>query len=97
MASSFPITQDSALSWRRSRRESRLSIKSPRSSFRMDKGELFLHPVNRAEVPDYFEVVHQAMCWLWIDEKLESNSYRSTEELKVRFFLFASSVESTAD
>ena len=49
----------------------------------MDRGELFLYPVNKAEVPDYFEVVRQPMCWLWIDEKLEKNEYLNIAAFKV--------------
>ena len=48
----------------------------------MDRQELFLHPVNKAEVPDYFEVVKQPMCWLFIDDKIEKNSYQNLEEFK---------------
>lgn len=49
----------------------------------MDRTELFHHPVNRLEVPDYFEVIKEPMCWLWIDEKLEENKYRDAQEFVV--------------
>ena len=51
----------------------------------MDRGELFLHPVNRAEVPDYFDVVTKPMCWLFIDEKLEKNEYLHIKDFQVRY------------
>lgn len=44
---------------------------------------MFLHPVNKAEVPDYFDVITEPMCWLFIDEKLEKNEYRNIADFKV--------------
>lgn len=52
----------------------------------MDRLEMFLSPVNRAEVPDYFEVIKQPMCWLYMDEKLEKNGYSRIEGFKVRLW-----------
>lgn len=49
----------------------------------MDRTELFLHPVNRVEVPDYFEIIKEPMCWLYIDEKLEKNGYRNIADFQV--------------
>lgn len=49
----------------------------------MDKTELFLNPVTRADAPDYFDVIKEPMCWLAIDEKLEKHVYRNTAEFKV--------------
>lgn len=46
----------------------------------MDRQELFLNPVNPVEVPDYATVIKKPMCWLWIDEKLEKNTYRNVAE-----------------
>jgi len=34
-----------------------------------------MHPVSRVEVPDYYDVVKQPMCWSMIDGKLERNAY----------------------
>lgn len=56
----------------------------------MDRGELFLHPVNRAEIPDYFEVVKEPMCWLFIDEKLEKNEYVTVADFQVSLILLES-------
>lgn len=49
----------------------------------MDRQELFTHPVNRVEVPDYYEIIKEPMCWLAIDEKLEKNGYRNMADFKV--------------
>lgn len=51
---------------------------------RMDRGDLFLKPVNIAEVPDYLDVVSEPMCWLDIDDKLEQNTYLNVDEFRVR-------------
>ncbi|RXK35381.1 hypothetical protein M231_07371 [Tremella mesenterica] len=48
----------------------------------MDKGELFLRPVNINEVPDYATVVKEPMCWLEIDDRLEKNTYLNIAEFK---------------
>ncbi|ORY33154.1 hypothetical protein BCR39DRAFT_521494 [Naematelia encephala] len=53
----------------------------------MDRNELFVHPVNRAEVPDYFEVIKEPMCWLYIDEKLEKNDYSHVSQFKRDIYL----------
>ncbi|OCF39768.1 hypothetical protein I317_06430 [Kwoniella heveanensis CBS 569] len=48
----------------------------------MDRQELFLNPVSRIEVPDYFDVIKEPMCWLYIDEKLEKNAYLDVADFK---------------
>jgi NuA3 HAT complex component NTO1 len=50
---------------------------------RMDRQDLFLHFVSRVEVPDYYEVIKEPMCWTLIDEKIEQNEYRRIEDFKV--------------
>jgi NuA3 HAT complex component NTO1 len=49
----------------------------------MDRQDLFLHFVSRVEVPDYYEVIKEPMCWTVIDEKIEQNEYRRIEDFKV--------------
>jgi hypothetical protein len=49
----------------------------------MDKNSLFLHPVSRHEVPDYFDVIKEPMCWSFIDDKLEKNAYKRVEDFTV--------------
>ena len=51
----------------------------------MDRQELFLHPINRIDVPDYYEVVKEPMCWLFIDDKIEKNHYLNVDEFKVSY------------
>ncbi|WVQ81240.1 hypothetical protein IAT38_003362 [Cryptococcus sp. DSM 104549] len=41
----------------------------------LDRRELFLNPVTKADAPDYFNVIKEPMCWLYIDEKLEKSAY----------------------
>lgn len=48
----------------------------------MDRTDLFLRPVNVAEVPDYLDVVSEPMCWLDIDDKLEQNAYLNVDEFR---------------
>lgn len=49
----------------------------------MDRQDLFLHFVSRVEVPDYYEVIKEPMCWTLIDEKIEQNEYRRVADFKV--------------
>ena len=49
----------------------------------MDRQDLFLHFVSRVEVPDYYEVIKEPMCWTLIDERIEQNEYRRIEDFKV--------------
>lgn len=49
----------------------------------MDRQDLFLHPVNPSEVPDYFTVIKEPMCWSFIDDKLETNQYSNVEDFVV--------------
>lgn len=48
----------------------------------MDRQELFLNPVNRKDVPDYYNVIKEPMCWMAIDEKIDKNAYTSVAEFK---------------
>ncbi|WWC64030.1 uncharacterized protein I303_106636 [Kwoniella dejecticola CBS 10117] len=48
----------------------------------MDRSELYLNPVSRLDAPDYYQVIKEPMCWLWIDEKLEKNGYLDVAEFK---------------
>lgn len=38
-------------------------------------GEVFLHPVNIDELPDYYEVIENPICFSEIREKLDKNEY----------------------
>ncbi|WWD21160.1 hypothetical protein CI109_105643 [Kwoniella shandongensis] len=48
----------------------------------MDRQELYLNPVSRTEAPDYFDIIKEPMCWLFIDEKLEKNEYLDVADFK---------------
>jgi NuA3 HAT complex component NTO1 len=48
----------------------------------MDRNELFLHPVNRIDVPDYYTVIKEPMWWLAIDDKIDKYQYTSVAEFK---------------
>ncbi|KAL0068121.1 hypothetical protein AAF712_004781 [Marasmius tenuissimus] len=48
----------------------------------MDRHDYFKNPVNKAQVPDYFEVVKQPMCWTVIDGKLDKHQYWDLDEFK---------------
>ncbi|ESK83279.1 bromodomain and phd finger-containing protein 3 [Moniliophthora roreri MCA 2997] len=47
-----------------------------------DRNDYFKNPVNKAEVPDYFDVVKKPMCWTVIDGKLDRHQYWDVEEFK---------------
>jgi len=49
----------------------------------MDRSQIFLHPVSRVEVPDYYDVIKQPMCWSIIDDKLERHAYTKLADFTV--------------
>jgi NuA3 HAT complex component NTO1 len=49
----------------------------------MDRSELFLHPVSKEEVPDYYDVIKEPMTWTQIEERLDKMMYLSTDAFKV--------------
>jgi hypothetical protein len=49
----------------------------------MDRNELFLNPVSKSDVPDYYDLIKEPMCWSEIDRKLESHSYDTISEFAV--------------
>ncbi|KAK7020204.1 hypothetical protein VNI00_017817 [Paramarasmius palmivorus] len=48
----------------------------------LDRNEYFKNPVNRADVPDYFDIIKKPMCWTTIDEKLDKHQYWDVDEFK---------------
>ncbi|WVQ75536.1 hypothetical protein IAR50_005163 [Cryptococcus sp. DSM 104548] len=48
----------------------------------LDRRELFLNPVTEAEAPEYFNIIKEPRCWLYIDDKLERNLYIDVAEFK---------------
>ncbi|KDR80942.1 hypothetical protein GALMADRAFT_241500 [Galerina marginata CBS 339.88] len=48
----------------------------------MDRHDYFKNPVSKSDVPDYFEVVKNPMCWTTIDSKLDQHKYWNVKEFK---------------
>ncbi|KLT46484.1 hypothetical protein CC85DRAFT_281589 [Cutaneotrichosporon oleaginosum] len=48
----------------------------------LDREDIFLHPVDKDEVPDYYEVVKEPICFSDIDKKIENVRYRNVAEFK---------------
>ncbi|KAJ9124318.1 hypothetical protein QFC22_001118 [Naganishia vaughanmartiniae] len=46
----------------------------------MDRSELFMHPVSRIEVPDYYDTVKHPMHWKAIEKKLAEHTYITVAE-----------------
>ncbi|KAG6835319.1 hypothetical protein H0H93_002746 [Arthromyces matolae] len=42
---------------------------------KLDRDDYFKNPVSKAEVPDYFDVIQNPMCWAMIEKKLEHHEY----------------------
>ncbi|KAG6895629.1 hypothetical protein C0992_000303 [Termitomyces sp. T32_za158] len=49
---------------------------------RIMKQEYFKNPVSRAEVPDYFDVIQNPMCWVMIEAKLDKHEYWDVDTFK---------------
>ncbi|KAJ3858696.1 bromodomain and PHD finger-containing protein 3, partial [Lentinula novae-zelandiae] len=47
-----------------------------------DKHDYFKNPVNKMDVPDYFDVITQPMCWSMIDAKLDRHEYWDIKDFK---------------
>lgn len=50
---------------------------------RLDHRNLFLNPVNKSDVPDYFDIVKVPMDWATMSDKLEWHEYHSAKDFKV--------------
>ncbi|KAM6497478.1 bromodomain and PHD finger-containing protein 3 [Amanita muscaria] len=48
----------------------------------IDRTDYFRYPVNRAEVPDYFDIVKKPMYWSIIEDKINNHSYLDSQEFK---------------
>lgn len=49
-----------------------------------DKSSFFLYPVNRQEVPDYYDVIKEPMDWSTIEQKIERQEYFRPSDFVVR-------------
>ncbi|KAL1940886.1 hypothetical protein VTO73DRAFT_7927 [Trametes versicolor] len=47
-----------------------------------DRQEYFKSPVNKHEVPDYYDIIKEPMCWDTIDKKLDSHEYLDLAQFK---------------
>ncbi|KAI0765639.1 hypothetical protein BD413DRAFT_637686 [Trametes elegans] len=47
-----------------------------------DRQEYFKSPVNKTEVPDYYDIIKNPMCWDTIDRKLDSHEYLDLAQFK---------------
>ncbi|KAJ8483195.1 hypothetical protein ONZ51_g4868 [Trametes cubensis] len=47
-----------------------------------DRQEYFKSPVNKNEVPDYYDIIVNPMCWDVIDRRLDSHEYLDLAEFK---------------
>ncbi|CDO69700.1 hypothetical protein BN946_scf184851.g88 [Trametes cinnabarina] len=47
-----------------------------------DRQGYFKSPVNRNEVPDYYDIIREPMCWDIIDRRLDSHEYLDLAEFK---------------
>lgn len=61
-----------------------------RSIISLDARGLFTNPVDRQDVPDYYEIITHPMCWARILEKIDQNAYLRPGE-------FAADVRLTLD
>ncbi|EGN97037.1 hypothetical protein SERLA73DRAFT_58213 [Serpula lacrymans var. lacrymans S7.3] len=48
----------------------------------LDRQGLFKNPVSKAEVPDYYDVIQNPMCWNIIDNKLDRHEYWDLQSFK---------------
>lgn len=49
----------------------------------IDKKEYFKNPVSKVDVPDYFDIIKEPMCWTIIDGKLDRHEYWDVQAFKV--------------
>jgi hypothetical protein len=62
----------------------------------MDKSQLFLHPVSKEDVPDYYDVIAEPMSWSQIEEKLDQMVYLDTEAFKVGSIIDLTDISATS-
>jgi NuA3 HAT complex component NTO1 len=51
--------------------------------FSADKQDFFKNPVNKNEVPDYFDIVLNPMCWSMVEDRLDKHEYWDVKTFKV--------------
>ena len=53
------------------------------TEFSPDRQNYFRSPVSKTEVPDYYDVIKNPMCWETIDQKLDRHEYLDLTQFKV--------------
>ncbi|RPD57252.1 hypothetical protein L226DRAFT_614349 [Lentinus tigrinus ALCF2SS1-7] len=53
----------------------------------LDRQEYFKSPVSKVEVPDYYDIIKNPMCWDMIDSKLDRHEYLDLAEFKRDIYL----------
>lgn len=53
--------------------------------YSIDRNDYFRNPVSKSDVPDYFEIVTNPMCWTEIDAKLDKHLYWDLQAFRVCF------------
>ena len=56
--------------------------------FSFDKKDHFKNPVSKHDVPDYFDIIKNPMCWAMIDAKIDEFEYWDFQAFRVRHLCF---------
>jgi len=62
---------------------------SPHLSYSIDKSDYFRNPVSKSDVPDYFEIIKNPICWTEIEAKLDNHQYWDLQAFVVCFYNLA--------
>ena len=54
-----------------------------------DKKDHFKNPVSKNDVPDYFDIIKNPMCWTMIDAKINKFEYWDFQAFRVRRLCFS--------
>lgn len=49
----------------------------------LDRQDYFKNPVSKVDVPDYYDIIQQPMCWNAIDRKLDQHEYLDLQAFEV--------------
>jgi len=80
-----------SISWRKFSLPRLLSGRAERFGNSADRNDYFKNPVNKNEVPDYFDIVLNPMCWSMIEDRLDKHEYWDVQTFKVSLFGIAGS------
>src|SRR5271170_2535410 len=54
----------------------------------LDKDDLFLHLVSRADAPDYYDIIEEPMSWSIMRDKMKDRKYETVTECEVIGFCY---------